>query len=217
MAEVDGEFTAASCARGAACARRWRAWCAWAMEGAGEAGEAVARSERWGNLLRVTLDFAPGEALPEALPSLVLLPGDGRGTPVEVPMRWEDEDRVAAEYTLPGSGTWHPVVKLGTRVRRAPPVALPYAPEFEGRRPWRWQARLQRATPPRRAGRRTLRSRRSRASSPRRRPAWTQELSINYPAEPPSARIYWRGRPAPADLSIALQRYRPRGSGPAAG
>jgi hypothetical protein len=46
-------------------------------------------------------------------------------------MRWEDEDRVAAEYTLPGSGTWHPVVKLGTRVLRAPPVTLPYAPEFE--------------------------------------------------------------------------------------
>jgi Mg-chelatase subunit ChlD/uncharacterized membrane protein len=130
MAEVDGEFTGEL--------RTWSGLRAalegmvrWAMEGAGEAGEAVARSERRGNLLRVTLDFAPGEALPGALPSLVLLPGDGRGTPVEVPMRWEDEDRVAAEYTLPGSGTWHPVVKLGTRVLRAPPVALPYAPEFE--------------------------------------------------------------------------------------
>jgi hypothetical protein len=130
MAEVDGEFTGEL--------RSWSGLRAalegmvrWAMEGAGEEGEAVARSERRGNLLRVTLDFAPGEALPGALPSLVLLPGDGRGSPVEVPMRWEDEDRVAAEYTLPGSGTWHPVVKLGTRVLRAPPVALPYAPEFE--------------------------------------------------------------------------------------
>jgi hypothetical protein len=125
MAEVDGKFTGEL--------RTWSGLRAalegmvrWAMEGAGEAGEAVARSERRGNLLRVTLDFAPGEALPGAL-----LPGDGRGAPVEVPMRWEDEDRVAAEYTLPGSGTWHPVVKLGTRVLRAPPVALPYAPEFE--------------------------------------------------------------------------------------
>ncbi len=130
MAEVDGESTGEL--------RTWSGLRAalegmvrWTMEGAGEAGEAVARSERRGNLLRVTLDFAPGEALPGALPTLVLLPGDGRGTPVEVPMRWEDEDRVAAEYTLPGSGTWHPVVKLGTRVLRAPPVALPYAPEFE--------------------------------------------------------------------------------------
>ncbi len=130
MAEVDGEFTGEL--------RTWSGLRAalegmvrWSMGGAGEAGEAVARSERRGNLLRVTLDFAPGEALPGALPSLVLLPGDGRGAPVELPMRWEDEDRVAAEYTLPGSGTWHPVVKLGTRVLRAPPVTLPYAPEFE--------------------------------------------------------------------------------------
>lgn len=130
MAEVDGPYTGEL--------REWSGLRAalegmvrWSMGGAGEAGEAVARSERRGNQLRVTLDFAPGEALPGALPSLVLLPGDGRGAPVEVPMRWEDEDRVAAEYTLPGSGTWHPVVKLGARVLRAPPVTLPYAPEFE--------------------------------------------------------------------------------------
>jgi hypothetical protein len=32
---------------------------------------------------------------------------------------------------LPGSGTWHPVVKLGDRLFRAPPVTLPWAPEFE--------------------------------------------------------------------------------------
>ncbi|WNG50680.1 VWA domain-containing protein [Archangium minus] len=130
MAEVDGEYTGEL--------RSWSGLRAalegmvrWTMGGAGEAGEVVARSERRGNLLRVTLDFAPGEALPGALPSVVLLPGDGRSAPVELPMRWEDEDRVTAEYTLPGSGTWHPVVKLGSRVLRAPPVTLPYAPEFE--------------------------------------------------------------------------------------
>jgi hypothetical protein len=129
-AEVDGEFTGEL--------RSWsglratlEAMVRWALRGAGEEGEAVVRSERRGNVLRVTLDFAPEEALPGALPTLVLLPGDGKGAPVEVPMRWEDEDRVAGEYTLQGSGSWHPVVKLGTRVLRAPPVVLPYAPEFE--------------------------------------------------------------------------------------
>jgi hypothetical protein len=129
-AEVDGEFTGEL--------RSWSGLRAtlegmvrWTLRGAGEEGEAVVRSERRGNVLRVTLDFAPEEALPGALPTLVLLPGDGRGAPVEVPMRWEDEDRVAGEYTLQGSGSWHPVVKLGTRVLRAPPVVLPYAPEFE--------------------------------------------------------------------------------------
>jgi hypothetical protein len=103
----------------------------WTMGGAGGVDEAVVRSERRGDRLRVTLDFVRDAALPGALPTLMLLPGDGRGSPVELPMRWEDEDRVVAEYTLPGSGTWHPVVKLGTRALRAPPVTLPYAPEFE--------------------------------------------------------------------------------------
>ncbi|MBN1207671.1 MAG: VWA domain-containing protein [Myxococcaceae bacterium] len=131
MAEVDGEFTGEL--------RQWSGLRAalesmvrWAMGGSGKSeGEAVARAERQGNLLRVTLDLAPGEPMPTALPTLVVLPGDGSSTPVELPMRWEDEDRLAAEYMLPGRGTWHPVVKLGTRALRAPPVALPYAPEFE--------------------------------------------------------------------------------------
>jgi hypothetical protein len=94
-------------------------------------GEAVVRSERRGHLLRVTLDLPPGEPLPGALPTLVLLPGEGRTAPVERPLRWEDEDRLVAEYPLEGSGTWHPLVRLGSRVLRAPPVTLPYAPEFE--------------------------------------------------------------------------------------
>ena len=95
------------------CARRWRAWCAGPSPAAAAEGEAVARAERQRQRLRVTLDFAPGEPLPAALPTLVLLPGDGEPAPVELPMRWEDEDRLAAEFTLPGRGTWHPVVKLG--------------------------------------------------------------------------------------------------------
>ncbi|XXF77200.1 VWA domain-containing protein [Myxococcaceae bacterium GXIMD 01537] len=103
----------------------------WVMAGSAPTGDVLARSERRGGLLRVSLDFPPGEVLPSAAPTLVLLPGSGEGAPVELPMRWEDEDRMVAEYTLPGSGTWHPVVRLGSRVLRAPPVALPYAPEFE--------------------------------------------------------------------------------------
>jgi uncharacterized membrane protein len=129
--EVDGEFTGEL--------RQWSGLRAalesmvrWAMEGGGKPeGEAVVRAERQGNVMRVTLDLAPGQPMPTALPTLVVLPGDGSSTPVELPMRWEDEDRLAAEYTLPGRGTWHPVVKLGARALRAPPVALPYAPEFE--------------------------------------------------------------------------------------
>jgi Mg-chelatase subunit ChlD len=129
-AEVDGPYTGEL--------RQWSALRAaleamvrWTLAGATPVGEAVVRSERRGHLLRVTLDLPPGEPLPGALPTLVLLSGDGRTAQVEKPMRWEDEDRLVAEYPLQGSGTWHPVVRLGSRVLRAPPVTLPYAPEFE--------------------------------------------------------------------------------------
>ncbi|MDC0710604.1 VWA domain-containing protein [Stigmatella sp. ncwal1] len=131
MAEVDGPFTGEL--------REWAGLRAtlegmvrWSMqEGSGPRDAAVVRAERRGNLLRVTLDLTPGEPMPTVLPSLVVLPGEGGGAPVEVQMRWEDEDRLVGEYTLPGRGTWHPVVKLGSRALRAPPVAFPYAPEFE--------------------------------------------------------------------------------------
>ncbi|MCY1039921.1 VWA domain-containing protein [Corallococcus sp. bb12-1] len=128
-AEVDGKYTGEL--------REWGALRAtlesmvrWSMGSATPKEEAVVRSERQGNLLRVTLDLPPGEPMPGALPTAVLLSGDGRAG-VEKPLHWEDEDRLVAEYPLSGSGTWHPVVKWGGRVLRAPPVALPYAPEFE--------------------------------------------------------------------------------------
>jgi hypothetical protein len=93
--------------------------------------DAVPRAQLLGNDLHVTLDFDPKGAPPVGVPTLMLLPGDGKSPPVELPMRWEDEDRVGAHYVLPGSGTWHPVVKLDGRAWRAPPVTLPWAPEFE--------------------------------------------------------------------------------------
>ncbi len=129
-AEVDGPYTGEL--------RTWSALQAalegmvrWSLAGSIPVGEAVVRTERRGHMLRVTLDLPPGDPLPGAAPTLVLLPGDGRTAPVERPMRWEDEDRLVAEYPLEGSGTWHPVVRLGSKVLRAPPVTLPYAPEFE--------------------------------------------------------------------------------------
>jgi hypothetical protein len=131
-AEVDGEFTGGELRRWSGLRAALESMVRWAMAGGGKPeGQAVARAEREGNLMRVTLDLAPGEPMPSALPTLVVLPGDGSSAPVELPMRWEDEDRLVAEYPLPGRGTWHPVVKLGSRALRAPPVALPYAPEFE--------------------------------------------------------------------------------------
>jgi hypothetical protein len=91
----------------------------------------VARASLSGSDLHVTLDFDPHAPPPTGTPTLVLLSGDAHTKPVELPMRWEDEERVGAHFVLPGTGTWHPVVKLGDRVFRAAPVTLPWAPEFE--------------------------------------------------------------------------------------
>ena len=93
--------------------------------------EAVPRAQLLGGELHVTLDFDASAPPPVGTPTLVLLSGDGSGQTVELPMQWEDEDRVGAKYALPGSGTWHALVKLDGRVWRAPPVTLPWAPEFE--------------------------------------------------------------------------------------
>lgn len=129
-AEVDGSFTGQF--------RNWAGQRAlitqlvrWTMPPLALQLDAVARASLTGNDLHVTLDFDPSGPPPTGTPTLVLLSGDARVKPVEVPMRWEDEDRVGAHFVLPGSGTWHPVVKLGDRLFRAPPVTLPWAPEFE--------------------------------------------------------------------------------------
>jgi uncharacterized membrane protein len=129
-AEVDGPFTG-----------EFRSWpgqrallvqlVRWTMPPLALQLDAVARAQLSGNDLHVTLDFDPASPPPSGTPTLVLMAGDAKQKPVELPMRWEDEDRVGAHFVLPGSGTWHPVVKLGDRLFRAPPVTLPWAPEFE--------------------------------------------------------------------------------------
>ncbi|MCC6335581.1 MAG: VWA domain-containing protein [Myxococcales bacterium] len=130
MGEVDGKDTG-----------DFRAWegqralleqlVRWVMPPLATQLDAVARAGLSGNELHVTLDFDPNAPPPGGTPTLVLLSGDARQAPLELPMRWEDEDRVGAHWVLPGSGTWHPVVRLGNRLFRAPPVTLPWAPEFE--------------------------------------------------------------------------------------
>ncbi|MDP1825414.1 MAG: VWA domain-containing protein [Archangium sp.] len=129
-AEVDGPFTGEF--------RKWGGQRAlltqlvrWTMPPLALQLDAVARAQLTGNDLHVTLDFDPDAPPPSGTPTLVLLSGDAKRAPLELPMRWEDEDRVGAHFVLPGSGTWHPVVRLGDRLFRAPPVTLPWAPEFE--------------------------------------------------------------------------------------
>jgi hypothetical protein len=128
--EVDGQYTGAL--------SRWTGARAaleqsvrWVMPPQATSIDAVARATLDGSDLHVTLDFDPSAPPPAGQATLVLLSGDARVKPVEIPMRWEDADRQGAHFVLPGTGTWHPVVKLRDRVFRAAPVTLPWAPEFE--------------------------------------------------------------------------------------
>ncbi|MFL5322068.1 MAG: VWA domain-containing protein, partial [Myxococcaceae bacterium] len=128
--EVDGQYTGPL--------RQWSGYRAlleqlvrWTIPPKEESQGAVVRAIRKGNDLHVTLDFPPGKGAVDGKPTLMILSGDAKGEPVELPLRWEESDRLGAHFTLPGSGTFHPIVKLGGRPLRAPPVTLPYAPEFE--------------------------------------------------------------------------------------
>ncbi|HLL54076.1 MAG TPA: hypothetical protein VK447_11040, partial [Myxococcaceae bacterium] len=132
LGEVDGEYTGGI--------RGWPGYRSlleqavrWTMGGGGADAptDAVARVSRSGSDLHVTVDFDPRQPAPGLPPSVMLLSDDGSSPPVEVPLRWEDAERMGAHFTLSRSGTFHPVVKLGGRALRLPPSTLPYPPEFQ--------------------------------------------------------------------------------------
>ncbi|MER2561449.1 MAG: VWA domain-containing protein [Myxococcaceae bacterium] len=128
--EVDGKYTGALSSWSGRRAMLEQA-VRWVMPPQATSVDAVARARLTGNDLHVTLDFDPAAPPPSGQATLMLLSGDAKVKPIELPMRWEDEDRQGAHFVLPGTGTWHPVVKLQDRIFRAPPVTLPWVPEFE--------------------------------------------------------------------------------------
>ncbi len=129
-AEVDGRFTGALASWSGLRATLEQS-VRWVMPPQATSVDVVARTRLQGDDLHVTLDFDAAAPPPAGLATLVLLPGDSRVRPIERTLRWEEEDRQGAHVVLPGTGTWHPVVKLGDRVFRPPPVTLPWTPEFE--------------------------------------------------------------------------------------
>lgn len=106
----------------------------WAM-GPEESGDAVLKVRREGHDLLVTAEIDPDASERYAGASVTLLRGSAEGTPEEAPLRLESDGKLVARFRLSGSDTYHPVVKLGGEVLRAPPATLPYAPEFEPRAP----------------------------------------------------------------------------------
>jgi len=131
LGEVDGEYTGEM--------RAWNGYRAlleqsvrWTLGGEGSRTQgAVARVTRTGSDLHVTVDLDPRQPAPGLSPTLMLLSDDGNTAPQEVPLRWEEEDRLGVHVTLSRGGTFHPVVKMAGRALRLPPATLPYPPEYQ--------------------------------------------------------------------------------------
>ncbi len=150
--EVDGEYTG-----------DFKAWngrralleqmVRWTLPATLDPLEAVPRATVQGNNLHVTLDFEPSAPLRAVAPTLVILSGDARSKPIEIPMRWEDEDRIGAHFTLPApdarrcrpNATTQPRTRKEERARdgdgqsekaNRPLKLLPHHPQhFERERP----------------------------------------------------------------------------------
>jgi uncharacterized membrane protein len=95
------------------------------------ARDILVRSALNQNELTVSVDFAQGALRPISPPVLTILGSDAATPAREIPMHFEEDDRLVARFVLPKSGTWHPLIKIGNRVIRAAPVTLPWSPEFE--------------------------------------------------------------------------------------
>jgi hypothetical protein len=96
-----------------------------------EGNDARVRVLRRGHALEVRVELDDAAAPFAGRPRVSLLPGDGAGPIQEQALHPDADGALSARFTLSGSGSFHPVVHLGERALKGPPVALPYAPEFE--------------------------------------------------------------------------------------
>jgi hypothetical protein len=91
--------------------------------------DAMVQVRRDGQELTVMVEVDP--SAPGAGNARVKLLSGTDGKTAEAKLEPEDEGRLVAHFHLGASGTFHPVVLLGGQVQPAPPVTLPYAPEYE--------------------------------------------------------------------------------------
>ncbi len=93
-------------------------------------GKAYATTERGNTSLRIELSPALAATLASSeLEARFLSPAGG--TSLRVPLTWDSPGVATATAELPGPGHYLPIVDLGEAgVLRAPPVTLPYSPEF---------------------------------------------------------------------------------------
>jgi hypothetical protein len=94
-------------------------------------GKAYAVGIRGNAELRIELDDELASELRSRDIKARLLPPAGAGEPIEVPLVWSSPSTAKVNVTLPRQGHYLPVVDLGEAgVLEAPPLSLPYSPEF---------------------------------------------------------------------------------------
>jgi hypothetical protein len=96
-------------------------------------GSVVVRTRRNGHELEVVAEVEPGAEPYPGEAVAALLPASGEGPVAREPLRSDGEGRLVARFSLSSSGSVFPVVQLGSKAIAAPPVTLPYPPEYEPR------------------------------------------------------------------------------------
>ena len=93
-------------------------------------GKAYAEMRRGNAELRIELDEHVAEKVRSQSLKARLLPPTG-GEPLEAPLTWRSSNVASASVSLPHEGHWLPVVDLGEfGLLEAPPLSLPYSPEY---------------------------------------------------------------------------------------
>jgi len=96
-----------------------------------ETGDVLVGVRREGHEAMVVVELDPKAETFSGVATVTLLAGDGSGKVAESPLRSEGDGRLTARFRLTASGSYHPVVRLGSRIYKGAPMTLPYAPEFE--------------------------------------------------------------------------------------
>jgi hypothetical protein len=94
--------------------------------------EVKSRSELRRGMARVHFEFEPELARSlQAQPLSVRVISPPGQEPLTVPVEWEGPDCAVARFSLDALGHYLPVLDMGeTGVAKAPPITLPYSPEF---------------------------------------------------------------------------------------
>lgn len=81
-----------------------------------------------GNLAHISMEVSDEERAAMVQPKLTMFAPDGSSK--ELPLRWDNWNRLSADMPLDAAGAWRGVIQVGDQFWRVPPVSMPVSPEF---------------------------------------------------------------------------------------